>query len=250
MARIRTVKPEFWLCEDLATVSESSRLLAIALLNQADDDGYFRANPLLLKAAVSPLTEPSMSIHKSLDELSIIDYIRLYRGSDGKHYGLVVGFVKHQKINRPTPSKIKDLVDITESSVSAHDLLTTGKERKGKEVEQGREQGKESLPDKSDAIDVINYMNSVLETKFKSTTKAHIENINGRLSDGHSVEDLKLVIDHKSKEWSDDQRMAGYLRPQTLFAAGKFQGYLLAAKTKPKANINDVSNIEYQSGSF
>ena len=62
MARIRTIKPEFWTDEDLSEVSEAACLLAIGLLNYADDEGYFNANPKLVKAAVFPIREQSGSI--------------------------------------------------------------------------------------------------------------------------------------------------------------------------------------------
>ncbi|KKK60207.1 hypothetical protein LCGC14_3026700, partial [marine sediment metagenome] len=39
MARIRTVKPDFWTSEDVAAVSRNARLLFIGLLNFADDVG-------------------------------------------------------------------------------------------------------------------------------------------------------------------------------------------------------------------
>ena len=106
------------------------------------------------------------------------------------------------------------------------------------------------LSDSSDAIAILTYMNEVCGTKYKHSTKSHIENINGRLSDGHTLEECKMVIDSKFNEWGNDSRMAAYLRPQTLFSPGKFQGYLMAAKSKPKQSKHDISNIQYTSGSF
>lgn len=129
MARIRTVKPEIWQDEDLAEVSETAMLLAIGLLNHADDEGYFKANPALIRAAVFPLREPSVSIQCALDELSNIRFVVLFEGSDGKAYGMVRKFADHQKVNRPTPSKIKPLLPLTESSVIPHGALTGGKEQ-------------------------------------------------------------------------------------------------------------------------
>ena len=87
-------------------------------------------------------------------------------------------------------------------------------------------------PVKTKSIEVLNYLNECLGTKYKSTTRSHIENINARLQD-HDVEDLKLVVNHKIKEWGDDERMVGYLRPSTLFQTSKFDGYLMAAKAAP-----------------
>lgn len=151
--RIRTVKPEFWTNEPLSNVSEAAALLALALLNYADDEGYFNANPKLILAACFPLRELSMSIHGAINELCVIDYIRLYEGSDNRRYGQVTAFKTHQRINRPTPSKIKQLLNtlplpvepINKKNSTIHggfneDSMRTHT-RKGKE--QGREQGKE-----------------------------------------------------------------------------------------------------------
>ena len=78
--------------------------------------------------------------------------------------------------------------------------------------------------------EVIDYLNLVVNTKYKHTTKSHSENISARLNDGYSVDDLKLVISAKANEWLNNKDMIQYLRPSTLFQASKFQGYLLKAK--------------------
>jgi len=126
VARIRTIKPDLWQDEDLAEVSEPALLLAIGLLNHADDEGYFKAHPGLIKAAIFPLREPSLSIHGMLSELSSAGYLRLFEGYNGKQYGHIVGFAKHQKINRPTPSKIRELDGLNDYSVSDHGGFTPG----------------------------------------------------------------------------------------------------------------------------
>lgn len=84
--------------------------------------------------------------------------------------------------------------------------------------------------------EVISHLNLVINAKYKHTTKSHSENISARLNDGHSVDDLKLVINSKANEWLNDKTMAQYLRPSTLFQVGKFQGYLTNAK--PSINMN------------
>ena len=107
---------------------------------------------------------------------------------------------------------------------------------------QSNNKGKDLLSGKPDSILVLEYLNYSLSTKYKTTTKSHIENINARLADGHSVEDLKSVVDSKKIEWGKDPAMAQYLRPQTLFG-NKFQGYLIAAKTAPKQprDLNQIT---------
>ncbi|MFR6258931.1 MAG: conserved phage C-terminal domain-containing protein, partial [Anaerovoracaceae bacterium] len=50
------------------------------------------------------------------------------------------------------------------------------------------------------------------------------ELIKARLSDGFSVEDFKLVIEKKYKEWQGTE-FEKFLRPETLFGT-KFESYL------------------------
>lgn len=135
MARIRSIKPEFWTDEDLAMLDPKTQLLAIGLLNHSDDEGYFKAHPLIIKAAVFPFTEDSVSIHDMLKQLEKVGYLELFEGVDTKAYGRVCNFLEHQRINRPTPSKIKELHVVNEDSVSSHGGFTEDSppERKGKE---------------------------------------------------------------------------------------------------------------------
>ena len=42
--RIRTLKPEFWSHPVISRQSDAAKLLAIGLLNYADDEGYFYAD--------------------------------------------------------------------------------------------------------------------------------------------------------------------------------------------------------------
>ena len=137
MPRIRTVKPEMAQDEDLAQCSVLAQLLAVRILCQADDEGYFKSHPQLILANCFPLLEDvdSVSTHGALIELYKHGYLWLGEGTDGKRYGKVRGFTNHQVISRPSPSKFKDLVDTTvpfsEDSMSAP--RRKGKERKGKE---------------------------------------------------------------------------------------------------------------------
>jgi len=143
MGRIRTIKPEFWRSEALSNLPEATHMLAAALLNYADDDGFFNANPRLIQAECCPLREPSVSIHDSLIHLSNIGYLQLGSGHDGRRYGHIVNFSTHQKINRPTPSKINSLDIVWDDSVRIHGTLT-----EYSLPEQGtgnREQGKEGI---------------------------------------------------------------------------------------------------------
>lgn len=143
MARIRTIKPEFWKHEDLSELPPEAHMLAAALLNYADDEGYFKANPKLIKAECCPLREDSMSIHECLEALSNIGYIRLGEGSDGKRYGLIVTFAQHQTISRPRRSKIAELSITWDGSGNDHGALNDDSGPEGNR-EQGTGKGKDS----------------------------------------------------------------------------------------------------------
>lgn len=135
MARIRTIKPDFWRDELLASISAEAALLAIGLLNHCDDEGYFNANPKLVESDVFPLRTLSKATTELLRELSGIGYIEVFSGSDGKTYGKVSNFEKHQVINKKTSSKIKDLCKEQHHYGSPTVELPLGKEGKGKEKE-------------------------------------------------------------------------------------------------------------------
>ena len=57
MARIRTIKPEFWEDEKLVMLPLGCRLFFIGTWNFADDLGVLRYNPVLLKSRIFPLDE-------------------------------------------------------------------------------------------------------------------------------------------------------------------------------------------------
>ena len=61
MARIRTIKPEFWEDEKLAKLPIHARLLFIGTWNFADDNGVLLANPVLMKSHIFPYEDIGIS---------------------------------------------------------------------------------------------------------------------------------------------------------------------------------------------
>jgi hypothetical protein len=101
MARIRTIKPEFFSHEVLASKSAHSRLLAIGLLTIADCEGRLRWVPMQVHAQVFPWEAPGEafdSIEVLLGELIECDYVTHYEIS-GKRYVEINNFTKHQRIS-------------------------------------------------------------------------------------------------------------------------------------------------------
>jgi len=108
--RIRTIKPEFWMHEGLCSKSEFTRLLAIALLNWADDEGYFLANPVLIRGQVFPFLDDSTKIPRALQDLSSVGWINLGSDDQGRAVGKIKNFSKHQRVDKPNSSKLKILL--------------------------------------------------------------------------------------------------------------------------------------------
>lgn len=97
MARIRTIKPEFFQSEALASRSAHARLLAIALLQLVDSEGRMRWIPMQAHAHAFPF-EPEINIEALITDLEEIGYFQRYE-VDGKWYAHVPGFTTHQRLS-------------------------------------------------------------------------------------------------------------------------------------------------------
>ena len=113
--RIRTVKPEFWQHPVMSRLPYDTRILALGLLNLADDEGYFSADPDYIRGAVL-FREDSSNVRRMLDELSRSGWITLC-GTAERPIGRVVNFRKHQRVDRPQPSRLKQYA-LDESSTN------------------------------------------------------------------------------------------------------------------------------------
>lgn len=83
----------------------------------------------------------------------------------------------------------------------------------------------ENREDKKDILEIINYLNSVCNTEYKTNTKKTKILIEARRKEGFTVTNFKAVIDKKHASWENKPDMIQYLRPETLFGT-KFEGYL------------------------
>lgn len=81
---------------------------------------------------------------------------------------------------------------------------------------------------------IISYFNQKTNKSFKATSKRTRELINGRLNEGYTLEDFKHVIDIKTEQWLNNEKMDKHLAPITLFRPSNFEKYLNEKPTKPK----------------
>jgi hypothetical protein len=127
--RIRTIKPEFWAHPVMSKQSDSTKLLAIGLLNVADDEGYFFADARMIRNLIRPLDDDSRITTVSIRELSEIGYVELRKHESHGDIGRIPSFLLHQVINKPKTSKIKEFFDYGSNTVSIRDEYRL--ERKG-----------------------------------------------------------------------------------------------------------------------
>lgn len=73
--------------------------------------------------------------------------------------------------------------------------------------------------------EIVDYLNNLAGTNYRASSKKTQHLIKARINEGFTLEDFRVVIEKKTREWINDNKMKAYLRPETLFGT-KFEGYL------------------------
>lgn len=135
--RIRSIKPEFWESESLGRVSREARLLFIGLFSCCDDHGRARASSRLLASRLYPYDDDALKkLPTWIEELEKERCIRLYK-VNGESYLDIPKWLNHQKIDKPSASKLPPFDSSREDSRGLEkNSLGTG----NREEEQGKEQ--------------------------------------------------------------------------------------------------------------
>jgi hypothetical protein len=105
VARIRSVKPEYWTDQDLAEqVSRDARLLYIGLWNLADEHSRLRGDPRYIKGQVFPYDDDLTpdEIQELLDTLALAGKVVRFRTASGTYLYLP----KLAKNQRLEPEKV------------------------------------------------------------------------------------------------------------------------------------------------
>lgn len=156
MARIRSIKPEFFRHYDLWLAEKETglplRMAFVGLWCVADREGRFKWCPPQLKIEVLPYDELDFS--RVLDALTTRGFVVRYR-VDEVDYGYIPTFSKHQVINNreraselPEPNKINTLTRA--SRVTTRDVsVEHACPKEGK----GREERKKDAGDRVAALD-------------------------------------------------------------------------------------------------
>jgi hypothetical protein len=139
MARIRTIKPEFFTSEDIVGLSPMARLLYIALWCEADREGRFTWKPKTFKMRYFP--GDSANVDKLCGEVRDAALVLVYVVNDIE-YAFIPTFHSHQHINPreaksqlpEPPANVQTTREARVSDASARvSDAQVGKEGKGKE---------------------------------------------------------------------------------------------------------------------
>ncbi len=141
MARIRTIKPEFWDDEKLATIPRDARLLFIGMWNFSDDYSVVKGHPSWLRNKIFPYDDIKQAVFNEWLECLVRIRAIIPFDHNGEKFFYIRTFKDHQNINRPSAMRNPEAPhDISESnrtlfsddSVSNHGALTAVREGKGK----------------------------------------------------------------------------------------------------------------------
>ena len=164
MARIRSIKPEITQDAKLASVSRDTRYHFVLLWTVADDEGYFRASPRLLLGQLYPhdgdVNEALVSgMNASLAKLGLLDI----RASADGPIGWLVNWTKHQKIDRPSKSYLREtFASITRESPESIDAGVLSPESRVLKGEPPRDT-RETPPQKRTAASILAQIKALVE---------------------------------------------------------------------------------------
>ena len=102
MARIRTIKPEFWQDEKLVSESDSVRLIFLGLISLADDCGRLLDKPVKIEADLfDGASDRRADVVSALNRLAEIGRIRRGKTASGQQVIEIVNWRKHQRVDHP-----------------------------------------------------------------------------------------------------------------------------------------------------
>lgn len=150
MARIRTIKPEFFLHDGLYDLESETglpiRISFVGLWCHADREGRFEWQPRRLGVAILPYDGVEFSL--VLDALLTRGFLIKYASTTGKQYGCIPSFGSHQVINNkeskskiPPMEECEQLID-TSSNIAKCNAMTTRDNRVKSSLDLSEGEGK------------------------------------------------------------------------------------------------------------
>jgi hypothetical protein len=133
MARIRSIKPEFPQSESMGRVSRDARLTFIQMWTIADDSGRLRGNLRMLASLLFPYDDDAPGLIESwVGELANEGCVVRYE-AQRQSYIQIMNWSSHQKIDKPSASKIPPFGEPSRGLPEDSITLPVGEEGKGEE---------------------------------------------------------------------------------------------------------------------
>lgn len=218
MARIRTVKPEFPQSESMGNVSRDARLTFVLLWTLADDEGRLRGNSRMLASLLFPYDDDAPALIDTwLAELEKEGCIVRYK-HESATYIQIHNWLIHQKIDRPSKSKIPQFDERSQTLANAREdsLLDQGsriKDQGSKDQEEKDLSAPKAQTDPDDVLQVFAHWQAVMSSPRSLLDDKRRKLIRNALKTGYSVDQLKQAIDGCAKSaWhmGQNDRMTKY----------------------------------------
>lgn len=136
MARIRTIKPDFWTSEQICNCKVLTRLFFIGMWNFFDDDGVHPISAFKLKNLIFPSENLSIEcVNEMIEELKINNLLEEITFND-KQFWRITGWKNHQVINHHSSKYLKSY---PQDEIKTHVALrehshTEGKGKEGNKI--------------------------------------------------------------------------------------------------------------------
>ncbi len=203
----------------------STQALYFHLNMHADDDGFIDNTKTIQRMIGSSDDDRKLLVAKQFllpfeNGLVVIKDWRVHNYIQGDRYH------KTQYINEKSQLVVEENNMYTKRVQDVSNMDTQvrlGKVRLGKDSKDILSGSDE--PDRVPYKEIVDYLNQKANTKYRSSGTKTKTLIKARVNDGFDLDDFKKVIDTKTGQWLNDQKMKKFLRPETLFGT-KFEGYL------------------------
>lgn len=208
MARIRTIKPDFWTDGNMVKLSPFARLLYIGMWNfTLCDHGHVADDPMKLKLQILPMD--TVDIDALLAEIMAQGRVVRIADEDGRTYLLVKRFEDHQKIDPRWKTRCpacaqQDSLAPIETPVSFPEPqrdspeLPLGRDGKGWE---GKKTSSTATPSKEFDTFWASYPRKIgKEAARKAFVKAITKTTAGKIMEG--VEQLRIEVAGKDQQFT------------------------------------------------
>ena len=245
MARKRMFRLDVLETDAFMDMPLTAQALYFHLNLRADDDGFIGNPNQVVRSIGASADDLKLLIAKRFvlifeDGVIVIKHWRLHNTLSQNRYH-ETNFTEDKALLRIKDNKaytfnedfepLSDghLVEMSKRQTKDEQKTNADKVRLGKDSIDNNIYCREKEPDREEnqiVKQVIDYLNEVTGSRYTCKNKTTNSNIKARVSEGHTLEDFKTVIDKKNAQWGRDPKMSKFLRPETLFCSKHFESYL------------------------